>query len=171
MSLARGPGDELRVQAPRCAAPFVVHTERPRTLLIGDEVGIASVLFLAERLREPFSGVTWKPLVLMGSESLFPFRSRPSSIIVSGIPPFVIACMPLLEEWGVPNRLASKADFPGCFEGLVSELADAWLGSLRCVELAEVEIFSCGSAALLDETRGLAGRYGVPCQRVGVSDR
>jgi dihydroorotate dehydrogenase electron transfer subunit len=158
------------VQAPQCVAPFVAHAERPRTLLISDAAGIASVLFLAERLREPFSGVAWKPLVLLGSEIPFPFRTRPSSIILPGIPPFVIACMPLLEEWGVPNRLASTSDFPGCFEGPVTELADKWLGSLSPVELAEVEILSCGSAALLESTQELAARYRVPCQGVGVRD-
>jgi dihydroorotate dehydrogenase electron transfer subunit len=102
--------------------------------------------------------------VLMGSEVPFPFRTRPSTIIVPGIPAGTIACMPLLEEWNVPSRLASRSDFPGCLPGLVTELADAWLGSLGAAELAQVEIFSCGPTPMLAASARIARRYGVPCQ-------
>ncbi len=162
---ARKAGDTLSVLGP-IGRPFVVHAERPRTLLIGGGVGIPPMVFLAERLRG--RGVApngpWKPLVLMGSEIPFPFRTRPSSIIVQGIPKGTIACMPLLEEWGVPSRLATRSDFPGCFDGFVTALADAWLESLGPPELAEVEIFSCGPTPMLEATAKLARRYGVPCQ-------
>jgi dihydroorotate dehydrogenase electron transfer subunit len=100
----------------------------------------------------------------MGSEVPFPFRARPSAIILPGVPPGTLACMPLLEEWGVPSRLASGSDFPGCFPGFVTELADAWLGSLGPAELAEVEIFSCGPTPMLAASAALARRRGVPCQ-------
>ena len=103
-------------------------------------------------------------LVLMGSELPFPFRARPSRLILPGIPDGTIACMPLLDEWGVPSRLASRCDFPGCFCGFVTELADAWLASLRERELAEVEIFACGPTPMLEATAKLARRVGVPCQ-------
>ena len=109
--------------------PFSAHPERPRTLLLGGGVGIPPMVFLAERLAAS-KQAHWKPLVLMGSEVPFPFRERPSTIIVPGMPAGSIACMPLLEEWGVPSRLASGADFPGCFPGFVTELADVWLASL-----------------------------------------
>jgi dihydroorotate dehydrogenase electron transfer subunit len=100
--------------------------------------------------------------VLLGSDAPFPFRPRPSVIVVPGIPTGVIACMPLLEEWGIASRLASTADLPGCFEGTVTELADAWLSSLGPTDLAEVEIFSRGPAPMLEATANLARRYGVP---------
>ena len=76
------------------------------------------------------AGAAWKPLVLMGSEMPFPFRTRPSTILVPGMPDAAIACMPLLEEWGVPSRLATLSGFPGCFDGYVTELARAWLRAL-----------------------------------------
>ncbi|HYL71910.1 MAG TPA: dihydroorotate dehydrogenase electron transfer subunit, partial [Candidatus Dormibacteraeota bacterium] len=158
---ARKAGDELSVLGP-IGRPFVPHAARPRTLLLGGGVGIPPMVFLAERLREQ-SGA-WKPLVLMGSEVPFPFRSRPSTLIVAGIPAGAIACMPLLEEWGIGSRLASRADLPGCFAGFVTELADAWLTSLTAIELAEVEIFSCGPTLMLEASANLARRYGVPCQ-------
>ena len=151
--------------------PFVPHTGRPRTLLLGGGVGIPPMVFLAERLSAQNQEAAaagrrapWKPLVLMGSEVPFPFRARPSAIILPGVPPGTLACMPLLEEWGVPSRLASGSDFPGCVAGFVTELADAWLGSLGPAELAEVEIFSCGPTPMLAASAALARRYGVPCQ-------
>ncbi len=158
----RKVGEELSVLGP-IGRPFTVHAERPRMLLLGGGVGIPPMVFLAERLREA-GGAACKPLVLMGSEVPFPFRTRPSTLIVPGIPEGTIACMPLLEGWGVPSRLASCSDFPGCFPGFVSELADAWLASLSAAELAQVEIFSCGPTPMLQASANLARRYGVPCQ-------
>jgi len=162
---ARKSGDIVSVLGP-IGRPFVAHRERPRTLLIGGGVGIPPMVFLAERLCGPGSDAAagWKPLVLMGSEIPFPFRTRPSSIIVPGIPTGAIACMPLLEEWGVPSRLATKSDFPGCFDGFVTALADAWLASLGPTELAEVEIFACGPTPMLEATAQVARRHSVPCQ-------
>jgi dihydroorotate dehydrogenase electron transfer subunit len=159
---SRRVGEELSVLGP-IGRPFVAHPERPRTLLLGGGVGIPPMVFLAERLCAA-GGAAWKPLVLMGSEVPFPFRTRPSSLIVPGIPAGAIGCMPLLEEWGVPSRLASAADLPGCFQGFVTELADEWLASLSAAELGEVEVFSCGPTRMLEASAKLARRYGVPCQ-------
>ena len=72
--------------------------------------------------------------------------------------------MPLLEEWSIASRLASRADFPGCFSGFVTELAAAWLDSLAAAELAQVEIFACGPTPMLQAAAQLARRCGVPCQ-------
>ena len=160
-------GGELSCLGP-IGRPFSAHPERPRALLIGGGVGIPPMVFLAERLHQAAAAGaaagTWKPLVLMGSEIPFPFRPRPSTLIVAGIPDGTIAAMPLLDEWGVPSRLASRADFPGCFPGFVTQLADAWLKSLGRQELREVEIFACGPTPMLEVTAQVARRYGVPCQ-------
>ena len=155
---------------------LTIHPSRPRLLLIGEGAGIGPTLFVAERVRElvkPAShadalvspaGVPWRPLVLLGSTGLpFPFRPRPSVIVVPGIPTGVIACMPLLEEWGVASRLASTLDLPGCFEGPVTALADAWLSTLTSSELTEVEIFPNGPASTVQEATELAIRHGVTC--------
>ena len=164
---ARKTGEELSILGP-IGRPFSAHPERPRTLLVGGGVGIPPMVFLAERLHEAArahgTAVAWKPLVLMGSEIPFPFRTRPSTLIVPGIPDGTIAAMPLLEEWGVPSRLASRSDFPGCFPGFVTQLADAWLRSLGPRELGEVEIFACGPTPMLEVITQVARRYGVPCQ-------
>ena len=158
----RKAGDVVSLIGP-IGRGFTPHPEKPRALLIGGGVGIPPMIFLAERLRDR-TDVAWKPLVLMGSEIPFPFRTRPSQILVPGIPAGSIACMPMLDEWGIASRLASKADFPGCFAGFVTQLADAWLSSLGPAELAEVEIFSCGSTPMLEATARLARKHGVACQ-------
>jgi dihydroorotate dehydrogenase electron transfer subunit len=158
----RRPGERLSSMGP-IGKGFTVHRERPRTLLIGGGVGIPPMVFLAEALAADAEG-PWKPLVLMGSEIPFPFRSRPSTILVPGVPDGTIACMPLLDGWGVPSRLASLAGFPGCFHGYVTQLADAWLGSLDAASLAEVEIFACGPTPMLRACAELARKFALPCQ-------
>ncbi|HVS77911.1 MAG TPA: dihydroorotate dehydrogenase electron transfer subunit [Steroidobacteraceae bacterium] len=159
---ARRPGETVSIIGP-IGKPFTVHPERPRPVLIGGGVGIPPMVFLADRLRNE-SPAGYKPLVLMGSEIPFPFRTRPSAIVVAGIPVGTIACMPLLDEWGIASRLASRSGFPGCYDGFVTELAEDWLKSLGPSELAEVELFACGPTPMLAATAAVARRYGVPCQ-------
>jgi dihydroorotate dehydrogenase electron transfer subunit len=72
--------------------------------------------------------------------------------------------MPLLEQWGVPSRLATLAGFAGCFDGFVTELARAWLAGLAPSALAETEIFACGPTPMLAATARLAREFCVPCQ-------
>lgn len=159
---ARQVGDTLSVLGP-IGHGFAPHPARPLTVLIGGGVGIPPMMFLAERLivRED---ARWQPLVLMGSEIPFPFATRPSTILVPGMPPGVIASMPSLEALGVPSRLASKSGFPGCYDGFITELADAWLAAQPKAGLAEVEVFACGPTPMLAATAQLARRYGLPCQ-------
>ena len=142
---------------------FVPSARRPRTLLVGGGVGIPPMVFLAESLKSR-GDAAWRPLVLMGSEIPFPFRTRPSTIVVPGMPDGTIACMPLLDDWGVPSRLATLAGYPGCYDGYVTDLAAAWLGSLDAATLAEVEVFACGPTPMLKAVAQVARRFGVPAQ-------
>jgi dihydroorotate dehydrogenase electron transfer subunit len=162
-SLSKQPqGATLSVMGP-IGKGFVPSAERPRTLLVGGGVGIPPMVFLAESLKTR-RDARWSPLVLMGSEIPFPFQARPSTIIVPGLPADVIGCMPLLEDWGVPSRLATLAGFPGCYDGYVTDLAAEWLGSLDAAALAEVEMFACGPTPMLQAAAKVARRFGVPCQ-------
>jgi len=167
-----GPGLEALSKQPQGATisvmgpigkGFVPSAARPRTLLVGGGVGIPPMVFLAESLRAR-RDARWSPLVLMGSEIPFPFQARPSTILVPGLPADVIGCMPLLEDWGVPSRLATLAGFAGCYDGYVTDLAAEWLGSLDAAALAEVEMFACGPTPMLQAAAKVARRFGVPCQ-------
>jgi dihydroorotate dehydrogenase electron transfer subunit len=167
-----GPGLEALSRQPPGAAVSVLgpigkgfhpSPSRPRTLLVGGGVGIPPMVFLAESLKVR-ADARWRPLVLMGSEIPFPFRARPSSILVPGMPEGAIACMPLLDDWGVPSRLATLAGYAGCYAGFVTDLAAEWLGSLDRAALAEVEMFACGPTPMLQSAAKVARRFGVPCQ-------
>jgi len=142
---------------------FTPPPERPRVLAIGGGVGIPPMVFLAERLLED-PATAWKPLVMMGSELPFPFRLRPSTILVPGMPDEAIACMPLLDELGIPARLASRAGYPGCFDGFVTELARSWLATRTPVQLSETALFACGPTPMLAATARLAREFSLPCQ-------
>ena len=159
-------GDTLSVLGP-IGHGFTLDAARPRALMIGGGVGIPPMIYLAEEIwrRQANSApVAWQPLVLMGSEIPFPFKSRPSTIMVPGIPPGVIAAMPLLDGWSIPSRLASKSGFPGCFDGFVTELADAYLHDANKAVLAETHIYACGPTPMLAATAALAQKYALPCQ-------
>jgi dihydroorotate dehydrogenase electron transfer subunit len=160
-----GPGLEALSQQPVGATisvlgpighGFIAHPERPRTLLVGGGVGIPPMVFLAESLRARRAEAPWQPLVLMGSEIEFPFRARPSQILVPG--------MPVLDDWGIASRLASFGEFPGCFHGYVTDLAAQWLSSLDAAALDEVEMFACGPTPMLQAAARVARRFNVPCQ-------
>lgn len=156
----RRPGETINMIGP-IGTPFTTDHARPRTLLLGGGVGIPPMVFLADRLR---ADAHWKPLVLMGSEVPFPFKSRPSGFLVPGMPKAVIAAMPLLEDWGIPSRLASLQGYPGCYEGYITGLARHWLEALGPAERAEVSLYACGPHPMLAATAALAGEYGLPCQ-------
>jgi dihydroorotate dehydrogenase electron transfer subunit len=162
-ALARvAPASTLSVLGP-IGVGFTPHPTRPRVLAIGGGVGIPPLIFLAERLLEdPASG--WKPLVLMGSELPFPFRVRPSTILIPGMPDEAIGCMPLLDEIGVPSRLATRAGYAGCFDGYVTDLARAWLSARSPDQLAATAVFACGPTPMLAATARLAREFALPCQ-------
>ena len=152
--LARcGRGDHLSVLGP-IGRGFSPSPERPRRLLLGGGVGIPPIVFLAERLAAS------RPVVLMGSEVPFPFDLRPSSIPEAGLP--AGAALGCLEAAGVPSRTASRAGLPGCFDGLVTDLARGWLGVRSSRE--RVELFACGPEPMLRAVAELGREFGVPSQ-------
>ncbi len=157
----RQPGDSLSLIGP-IGQPFKMQDYRQRPLLIGGGVGIPPMLYLAEHMRD--CGEAIAPLVLMGSEVPFPFTPRPSQIMLPGIPAGVIASMPLLEDWGLPSRLASLRACSGCFEGYVTDLARCWLDGLDAEGQAGVEVFACGPTPMLRAVQRLAADYELPCQ-------
>ena len=160
--LAQRKVDEMIELIGPIGVPFKLEDYRRRPLLIGGGVGMPPMIFLAEHLRKQAGDL--QPLVILGSEVPFPFRSRPSQILVPGLPSDVIACMPLLEDWGIPSRLCSQQDFAGCHQGFVTDLARPWLNSMTERQHTEVEIFACGPTPMLKAVAALAGEYGMPCQ-------
>ncbi|HSO80261.1 MAG TPA: dihydroorotate dehydrogenase electron transfer subunit, partial [Chromatiaceae bacterium] len=71
---------------------------------------------------------------------------------------------PLLDDWGIPSRLASLQGYAGCFQGYVTDLARAWLQALGASALADVEVFACGPHPMLAAVAALAREFALPCQ-------
>lgn len=155
-------GDALSVMGP-IGEPFTPRGDRPRVLLLGGGVGIPPMVFIADALRRD-RAAGWKPLVLMGSEVPFPFPVRPSTIVVPGMPAGVIACMPLLDDWGIASRLTSLKGYSGCFEGYITDLARTWLHSLDADARNEVQVLACGPTPMLRAVAALAREFDLPCQ-------
>lgn len=156
----RAAGDRVSLLGP-IGRPFTPTPSRRRSLLLGGGVGIPPMIFLAERMQHAGNH---QPLVLMGSEVPFPFTSRPSTIMIPGMPAEVIAAMPLLEDLGIASRLTSGQDFPGCFQGYITDLARHWLQAADPGMLEEVEIFACGPHPMLEAVAALAHDFDLPCQ-------
>jgi len=157
----RKEGEVISIMGP-IGVPFKLHDDKPRALLIGGGVGIPPMVFVAEQIKNQKK--QFSPLVIMGSEIPFPFDARPSTFILPGIPAGVIGAMPLMEDWGIPSRLASLQGYPGCFEGYVTDLAKTWLDALSDQQRSEVEIFACGPHPMLEAVAKLAYAYKLPCQ-------
>ncbi len=157
----RKTGDQINLIGP-IGQSFKLGGYKKRPLLIGGGVGIPPMIFLAEHIKNTTRDLN--PIVIMGSEISFPFKSKPSQIMINEIPSDVIACMPLLDDWGIPSRLTSLQDYPGCFPGYVTDLARHWLDNLDTEEHKQVEIFSCGPTPMLKVVAQLAKEYDLPCQ-------
>ncbi|MGB5622631.1 MAG: dihydroorotate dehydrogenase electron transfer subunit [Gammaproteobacteria bacterium] len=156
------PGDRLSLLGP-IGVGFRLDPARRRPLLIGGGVGIPPMIFLADTLRQA-PEPDWKPLVLMGSEVPFPFATSATATALAGIPATADYALDLLEDWGIPSRLASAADLPGCYRGFVTELAREWLASLSDEARAEVVIYACGPTPMLEAATRVAQAFGLPCQ-------
>jgi dihydroorotate dehydrogenase electron transfer subunit len=154
-------GERISVLGP-IGRPFKQSEYRKRPLLIGGGVGIPPMVFLSEHLAKSEKNIS--PFVIMGSEVPFPFTPVPSQIMVSGVNEGAIAAMPLLEDWGIPSRLSTLQDYPGCFDGYVTDLAREWLDNMDNREHENVEIFSCGPTPMLRAVAQLAHEYKLPCQ-------
>ncbi|PIE83092.1 MAG: hypothetical protein CSA09_03205 [Candidatus Contendobacter odensis] len=151
---------ELHIGDPGGIA-FDISAATPRALLLADNDGIAAITFLARALhnREP----RVKPLALFGLTHPLPFQPQPSRIMTAGLPSDVIAALPLLEDWGIPSRIACPTrEQPGCFEGQVVDLAQIWLNILQGV--ADITVFACGSDQLLKASCQLSDDHQLACQ-------
>ncbi len=156
----RKVGEQISLLGP-IGNPFTLSPGKSRPLLIGGGVGMPPMIFLAEALRDDPER---QPMVILGSEVPFPFKPTPSKILVPNVPEGVIGAMPLLDDWGIPSRLASLQGYVGCYEGYVTDLARRWLDGLARESRQTVEIFSCGPHPMLEAVAKLAADYDLPCQ-------
>lgn len=143
-------------------ATFPSDLPGPRALLLGDVAGLASLLHLTDTLRH--QQPRRKLLLLLEVTEALPFRAQPSRLIVPGLPAGVIAATPLLDDWNIPNRLANPDGQPGCYDGTATALAEHWLASLQGA--ADVTLYACGHAPLLQSAQTLAAAWRLPIHAV-----
>jgi dihydroorotate dehydrogenase electron transfer subunit len=156
----RQVGESLSVLAP-IGNGFSLDPGRPHVLAIGGGVGIPPLVFLAEELR---NSAHFDAVVLMGSEIPFPFEVQSSALDVGSKAPGATHGLRLLEQWGVPSRLASNAGLPGSFAGFVTELARALLAGRSNESLSGTQIVACGPEPMLRAAAKLAASLSLPCQ-------
>ncbi|KAB7624459.1 hypothetical protein [Alkalilimnicola sp. S0819] len=134
------PGSPCRVNGPLGpAAPAA-------PVLLADEVGLAAALHAARRQNPP------PRLVLIGAADSLPFRPRPSRYLIGPKPAEAIAGIAMLEELGIPSRIAHPDGLPGCFEGDAVGLLRRWWGGLETKP--DVRVLALGGEKLrrrLDE--------------------
>jgi len=162
--LGRGPVPPVGTQVPAVTlegVAFDLTAATPRALLLADDAGLASGIFLARVLRNHQPRV--KPFALFELTPPLPFQPQPSRTMVPGIPAEAIAALPLLEDWRIPSRIACPAGGqPGTFDGDLVELAQGWLAVLQGV--ADITVFACGGVALHSTAQTLAAAYRLPWQ-------
>jgi dihydroorotate dehydrogenase electron transfer subunit len=156
----RQPGEVLSVLAP-IGHGFSVDPRRPRLLALGGGVGIPPMIFLAEQVR---ADRRLRPLVLMGSEVPFPFELVQSRLEVAGVGNTATHAVALLEQWGVPSRLASNAGLAGAHRGYITDLARDALQAMTDAERAGSQVFACGPTPMLKAAASLARDFDLPCQ-------
>ena len=154
-------GDTVNVMGP-IGKPFDLLTDKPKALLLGGGVGIPPMISLSEEIKDSHPAIT--PVVFMGSEVPFPFERSVSSITVDGLAEKNSDCLPLLETWGVPSRLASLQDYDGVYQGYITDLARDWLNTLSEADRQHVAVYSCGPTPMLKAVAALAKEFGLPCQ-------
>lgn len=156
----RQPGEVVSVLAP-IGRGFTIDPRRPQLLALGGGVGIPPMIFLAEQVRGDRS---LRPLVLMGSEVPFPFDLAESRLEVRGVGEAATYAVALLEQWGVPSRLASNAGLAGAHRGYITDLARDALQAMTASERAETQVFACGPTPMLRAVAKLARELDLPCQ-------
>jgi len=156
----RQAGELLSVLAP-IGHGFTIDAARPRLLALGGGVGIPPMIFLAEQVR---SDKRFRPLVLMGSEVPFPFELAHSRLDVPGVGRAATHAVALLEQWGVPSRLASNAGLAGAHRGYITDLARDALKAMSAEERDATQVFACGPTPMLKAVAKLARDFDLPCQ-------
>lgn len=142
----------------------VLLKDRPRVLVVATDGYVEPAIKFAQAVHAR-AHANWQQLVLLGAET-FPFRARPSTILISGMPAGVIASVPALEEWGIASRLASSAGLPGCYDGEIAELAALWLRSLPPATLAELQVVTIGPVPGVETA---TAELGIPVQRLATT--
>lgn len=116
------------LQGAAFATPIANHFQ----LILANEEGLNAAIFYLKKYKSQFTG-----LVLLGAKQ-FPFNPCPSRLLIAGMPPDVIAALPLFEDWRIPHRLTSTLEQPGCFHGTLAELCEIWQSATQITKPLQI---------------------------------
>ena len=136
--------------------PLVLPDEDKPLLLMADEKAIPLLFYLIHYLRRHWGDkktVRRIHQVILGAERFFPFKPVPSSFLIPNMPEGVIATSQLLEDLGLPARLACVNYLPGCYTGSLPEMLDQL--NLTTFKVNEISVVAIGSSELLETTKKL----------------
>lgn len=97
----------------------------PHQLWLGNHLTQAAVFDAAKRWHNS-PRPKGQFVALLGSEQGFAFQPKPAKFMLN-FAPQAIAASALLEDFGIPNKLATASGLPGCWDGDLVELYQAWL--------------------------------------------
>lgn len=100
-------------------------TNRP-ILLTAPAHATATALALLHPFKDDYQ---WLVILEHAPQSAFPFQPKPALLMwpeLAESAPEAIGCLPLLEDWGIPNRLCSPTGQAGCFDGSLTDLLKTW---------------------------------------------
>ncbi len=127
-----------------------------RRLLLVDETGLACALFSS-------TVAAVSPTLVLAELSTTPppVRLCPSRFLVTGLPPGAIAGLAPLESAGIASRTAHPAGLPGCADGDINTLLDAWLDHRSAQERWQACATVAGSEDFVERVESrLRGRVG-----------
>lgn len=100
-------------------------------LWLASDLAIAAVFDAAKRWQQSQAPKGQFIALLHTHSDSFPFRVKPARFLLplNNSAANAIGAAPLLEDWKIPNRLASSTGIVGCYEGSLEELYQAWLSA------------------------------------------
>ena len=156
------PGATINILGP-IGNGFKPEADHPTAILIGGGVGIPPLVFLAEYLHAGGWDNTGS-VAFFGSELPFPFDLAESAVALSGAPASTHQAIAVLDNMGIPSRLATTSGFAGCYNGFVTELAREWLETLPPEQLRGIMLYACGPEPMLEAVVRLAHSLDLPSQ-------
>lgn len=135
-------------------------------LMLGSGLGLAPIVFFADLLRRRRQH--GQSIALLEFDDDAPFVATPSKILLPTVPNGVIACMPLLEDWGIASRLASTTDQPGTFDGSLVALADYVLGHMLRDDASAITFVAAGTNEFVERLSTLSKKYRFQPESVHV---
>jgi len=110
-------------------------TPEQKCTILAEGIALAPLIHLCATRRKSAADT----LALYELSEPLAFRPRPSRILLADMPPGVIAAIPLVDDWGIPSRLASPNGRSGCHDGTL----DTLLHALKNHDFGKTLAFGC----------------------------